>query len=265
MVLSKCDNCGATTFDGWGCIHCTGNSAPLAVYLEYGQYQQEYASEDLSTDVDTIADAQIMDAIESASHKDQQFKLRTRRLNNTLHQIDIAMSQPKQRDTDVDELYTAIDGLLDLLDCKLEIARKHDSRVDVLERNLRVEQVTVSKLTESRDQIRERLRIAEDELAKTKAEMQSLIDASKLAPGWVYLIREKSEGHYKIGKTTVPLARRKKFEVVLPFKIEPICEIHAANHHQLERDLHAMFADKRVDGEWFALDDTDVNYIRSLA
>lgn len=104
------------------------------------------------------------------------------------------------------------------------------------------------------------------QLDAAERDRRHLIESTNLAPGWVYLIREKSEGHYKIGKSIEPLARVQKFMVKLPFKIEPICEIRCANHHRTESDLHTMFADKRIKGtEWFALNDDDVAFICALA
>lgn len=87
----------------------------------------------------------------------------------------------------------------------------------------------------------------------------------KIYPGFVYLIQQVNGQHYKIGKSITPDKRMSLFEVKLPFPIERICTIETDDMSGLERELHETFANKRVDGEWFALDTEDVEYIKSLA
>lgn len=83
-------------------------------------------------------------------------------------------------------------------------------------------------------------------------------------PGYVYLIRAES-GYFKIGRTVNPDDRMKTFGVKLPFEVKFECVVNAENMIQLERDLHERFADKRINGEWFNLNDADVEYIKGLA
>jgi hypothetical protein len=83
--------------------------------------------------------------------------------------------------------------------------------------------------------------------------------------GYVYLIREDTQGHFKIGRTRNPQDRLSTFNVKLPFMIDYICLIPASNMRALESRLHHRFASKRVNGEWFALSPADVDYIKSLA
>ena len=54
------------------------------------------------------------------------------------------------------------------------------------------------------------------------------------------------------------------FGVKLPFPIEVLHYAWFENHSKAERDLHMRFASKRLEGEWFNLDDTDIRYIRGL-
>ncbi len=82
--------------------------------------------------------------------------------------------------------------------------------------------------------------------------------------GYVYLMKG-ANGTYKIGRSKNPIDRMKMFGVHLPFEIEPVCIIKSEDHVSLEKELHAMFADFRVNGEWFKLADDDVEYIKSLA
>ncbi len=81
--------------------------------------------------------------------------------------------------------------------------------------------------------------------------------------GYVYLI-VSPEGHYKIGKTKNPENRKKTFEVKLPFRVEYVCVIKADDMDTLEKELHARFSDKRINGEWFSLNPEDVAYIQGL-
>lgn len=83
--------------------------------------------------------------------------------------------------------------------------------------------------------------------------------------GYVYLLQETSEGYFKIGKTRKPQDRKTTFDVKLPFIVGYICMIQSPNMHVLESTLHRKFASKRVNGEWFALEPADVEYIQSLA
>jgi len=57
--------------------------------------------------------------------------------------------------------------------------------------------------------------------------------------------------------TTTPAQRRLLAEL--------ICTIATEDMHGLESRLHKRFADKRANGEWFLLDEADVEYIRGLA
>lgn len=81
--------------------------------------------------------------------------------------------------------------------------------------------------------------------------------------GYVYLIKA-STGHYKIGHTADPENRMKTFEVKLPFKVEYEHLIECDDRIDAERLLHQKFADKRIDGEWFALSDKDIAQIKKI-
>lgn len=83
--------------------------------------------------------------------------------------------------------------------------------------------------------------------------------------GYVYLVREKSEGYFKIGRTRKPQDRMATFDVKLPLIVGYICLIPSENMRALESALHRRFASKRVNGEWFALDAEDVAHIISLS
>jgi hypothetical protein len=78
--------------------------------------------------------------------------------------------------------------------------------------------------------------------------------------GYVYVIR--SEYGFKIGKTVNLRERTRLFSVKLPF---PISIEHYAwfdDYTFAESRFHRMFADKRLEGEWFDLTSEDLEVIR---
>ncbi len=105
-----------------------------------------------------------------------------------------------------------------------------------------------------------------DELESAEYSKPKSIPISKKIDhsGYVYLIKSE-RGMYKIGRSKGPKGRIKTLEVKLPFEIEPICLIPTQNANRLEKQLHYRFESKRIDGEWFALTEEDVQYIKSLA
>jgi hypothetical protein len=82
--------------------------------------------------------------------------------------------------------------------------------------------------------------------------------------GWVYILRAET-GVCKIGKTTNPKERARFFEIKLPFAVEVLHLIRCGNMHAAERMLHAYFAGKRVNGEWFNLTDDDLAFLTGIA
>jgi hypothetical protein len=80
--------------------------------------------------------------------------------------------------------------------------------------------------------------------------------------GYVYLL-QSSTGYYKIGRTSDPENRIKTFAVKMPFEIEYLHLIPTKSMAETERQLHHHFADKRVGGEWFALNNVDVATIKA--
>lgn len=101
------------------------------------------------------------------------------------------------------------------------------------------------------------------------AAMCSAFSASKPRPfetespevveiGFVYLLKHGSRREYKLGRTNNPLRREGEIGVELPEKIQPIHVIKTDDPAGVEAYWHRRFAEKRKEGEWFALRAEDV-------
>lgn len=78
--------------------------------------------------------------------------------------------------------------------------------------------------------------------------------------GVVYVL--KSAYGFKVGRTRNVPARMRAFGVHLPFVYTiPLC-VWFEDCHNAERHYHEIFAHKRINGEWFDLDESDIQQIR---
>lgn len=96
-------------------------------------------------------------------------------------------------------------------------------------------------------------------------ELQKIIDSpfpEGEAPGYVYFVQEHMNGTFKIGKTKHIEKRMNVFGVKLPFKNELIYLIKTGNHHQTEIAFHKHFSHKRLEGEWFNLNQDDITWVK---
>jgi hypothetical protein len=81
--------------------------------------------------------------------------------------------------------------------------------------------------------------------------------------GFVYLA--KCEEYYKIGRTINSAAHRvRKMSFMCPFPITLIYQFASPVCNRLEYDLQARFESKKIHGEWFRLDSSDVSYLTSI-
>lgn len=81
----------------------------------------------------------------------------------------------------------------------------------------------------------------------------------------VYIIRDVSVTNFcKIGRTNDMNRRLSDFGVKLPFQLRLVYFIMTPHSHRLERQLHALFHDKRVNGEWFQLEPEDILRVRQI-
>ena len=77
---------------------------------------------------------------------------------------------------------------------------------------------------------------------------------------YVYLMHDLSNGYYKIGISNKPDYRERTLQSEKP-TIEMVCAKEFPNRsiaHALESALHKVYKDKRIRGEWFVLDQSDV-------
>ena len=71
-----------------------------------------------------------------------------------------------------------------------------------------------------------------------------------------YLMKDKANNYYKIGKSKNPKYREKTLQ-----SEKPTIEIVKVWNKNIERILHNKYADYRCRGEWFKLNDIQVKYI----
>lgn len=71
-----------------------------------------------------------------------------------------------------------------------------------------------------------------------------------------YLIQDLANGYFKIGKSLSPLTREKTL-----LSEKPILSLRYVCKRDVEKELHAKYADKNVRGEWFNLTDEDITEI----
>lgn len=76
-----------------------------------------------------------------------------------------------------------------------------------------------------------------------------------------YFIRSKTNGLIKIGKSHDPIARLRNISTISGTELIMIYVID----QDVENELHKLFCDLRVHGEWFRDEDSKIsNYIKSL-
>lgn len=85
-------------------------------------------------------------------------------------------------------------------------------------------------------------------------------EADSVAPrvGYVYLLKHGTRKEYKIGKTFNALRREGEIRLQLPEALTPIHYIVTDDPSGVEHYWHSRFADRRKEGEWFALNADDV-------
>lgn len=75
----------------------------------------------------------------------------------------------------------------------------------------------------------------------------------------VYLIQAFDTNHFKIGITKRKLSRRlNELQTGNGLKLELVAKFKTKYGTKLESRLHKHFDDKRIEGEWFVLEDKDI-------
>jgi Meiotically up-regulated gene 113 len=113
----------------------------------------------------------------------------------------------------------------------------------------------LAKYCEGRDGYEDILRLCAVVSTSTQTESDT---TPQEKVGYVYLIKHGSRREYKIGKTFNPVRREGEISLQLPEKIEPVHYIKTDDPSGVEKYWHNRFADKRKEGEWFALTSGDV-------
>lgn len=78
--------------------------------------------------------------------------------------------------------------------------------------------------------------------------------------GWIYIVQ--CGDHYKIGKTKNVKRRFIQLQSSMPYPLRLEHQSQHDNVVQVERELHTMFHDKWIRGEWFKLSDEDLAWFK---
>ena len=81
--------------------------------------------------------------------------------------------------------------------------------------------------------------------------------------GWIYILQLDGKA-CKIGRTTNLERRIKDLGIKLPYEPELLHVIQTNNIYWAESHLHSFFADKKIRGEWFNLNERDIAMLKQL-
>lgn len=88
-------------------------------------------------------------------------------------------------------------------------------------------------------------------------------NSDKVVLGYVYLIHCVGFPFYKIGVTTrTPQSRLRALQTGLPFDLELEFAIQVPDIYREEAELHEAYKDNHVRGEWFCLNQTELEYLK---
>lgn len=139
-----------------------------------------------------------------------------------------------------------------------------DAKADV-ERQMKELQYKLDKLNEAEQRHLDRQRLLQEQAALRAAEQaererqKAERAATRTRAGYVYILKQVNGEYYKIGRTSKPDDRLHTFNVKLPFTVEYEHLIQTDDMYALESELHAKYADKRVNGsEFFRLTTQDI-------
>lgn len=81
---------------------------------------------------------------------------------------------------------------------------------------------------------------------------------------YVYVIQDIDvTGYCKIGRTATVYKRIHDIGVKMPFRTQVVHVIRCEDMNAVETVLHRVFAEYRIDGEWFNLDIIAVEYLKT--
>lgn len=78
---------------------------------------------------------------------------------------------------------------------------------------------------------------------------------------YVFFIESADKRFYKIGVAKSPMQRKAQHQTSTPFDLMVACCYFTPNARAEEAELHEQFREKRIRGEWFALNGEDLNTI----
>lgn len=85
----------------------------------------------------------------------------------------------------------------------------------------------------------------------------------KTKDGYVYIIKKNDENIVKIGMSKNYSERTKQISTKLPFEVETVKVFKTKDMYSLEKKLHDFYKEKRLNGEWFELNNEDLEYIKN--
>jgi hypothetical protein len=71
--------------------------------------------------------------------------------------------------------------------------------------------------------------------------------------GFIYIFKSKETGYYKIGMTNRTVKKRLQEFSTLPDEISEIYSGRVKYPRRIEKELHSLYKNYRVIGEWFDL------------
>jgi hypothetical protein len=161
------------------------------------------------------------------------------RLNGVIKKL---TNKPIPKDNNVD-----FSGILN----KSNIKNKDRIRM-ILEVNENITTSDLCKMTGIQKRSVQRYRKSLNKVYKSPVKEQSLINKYSKT----YLIKNKRNGLYKIGRSKDPESREKTLQ-----SEEPNIIIVKVWDKNIESELHKMYAKQRLRGEWFELSKIQVRYI----